>query len=61
MIGTFDDQEPDLGVTGAAASYVGDSDDGHCRAVIGIAKYRSEYEGVRGNVPYPFAAVGCTH
>jgi hypothetical protein len=49
----------ELGVVSAPASYVGDSPDGRCRAVLGMGKFRSEYEGVKGDVPYPFAAVAC--
>ena len=55
--GSPDDES--LGVVSAEAAFVADSPDGKCRGVVGLAKYRSEYEGVHGVLPYPFAAVAC--
>lgn len=54
-----DSEDAELGVLGATASYVGDSADGRCRAAVGVASYLSDYEGVKGHVPWPFAAVRC--
>jgi hypothetical protein len=48
-----------LGVVEAAVTYVVDTADGTCRAVLGDGKVMGEYEGVRGRIPYLFAAVGC--
>jgi hypothetical protein len=48
-----------LGVAEARVTFVADSPDGRCRAVLGDASVLGEYEGVEGHIPFLFAAVGC--
>jgi hypothetical protein len=49
------------GATGTKAAVADQIVDGPggCRAVIGVATILGEYEGVRGDLPAPFAVVSC--